>query len=103
MKIGDLDWQPTLNTKLILCPLMAAMTYIEKKQDFRRKLPSLLEEHGCSKELARPLTVPASVVDELLSSSRPRLSFSSYKMRNQHLIYRRYWEDLVRDRLITAH
>ncbi|XP_024859111.1 serine/threonine-protein kinase PLK1 isoform X2 [Kryptolebias marmoratus] len=37
------------HTKLILCPLMAAVTYIDEKRDFRTYKLSLLEEFGCSK------------------------------------------------------
>ncbi|XP_070269769.1 serine/threonine-protein kinase PLK1 isoform X2 [Myotis yumanensis] len=56
------------HTKLILCPLMAAVTYINEKRDFRTYRLSLLEEFGCSKELASRLRYARTMVDKLLSS-----------------------------------
>ncbi|XP_051820691.1 serine/threonine-protein kinase PLK1 [Antechinus flavipes] len=56
------------HTKLILCPLMAAVTYIDEKRDFRTYKLSLLEEHGCCKELASRLRYARTMVDKLLSS-----------------------------------
>uniref|UniRef100_A0A8D1YVG9 Serine/threonine-protein kinase PLK n=1 Tax=Sus scrofa TaxID=9823 RepID=A0A8D1YVG9_PIG len=56
------------HTKLILCPLMAAVTYIDEKRDFRTYRLSLLEEFGCSKELASRLRYARTMVDKLLSS-----------------------------------
>ncbi|XP_006892749.1 PREDICTED: serine/threonine-protein kinase PLK1 [Elephantulus edwardii] len=56
------------HTKLILCPLMAAVTYINEKRDFRTYRLSLLEEYGCSKELASRLRYAHTMVDKLLSS-----------------------------------
>ncbi|TKC46548.1 serine/threonine-protein kinase PLK1 [Monodon monoceros] len=56
------------HTKLILCPLMAAVTYIDEKRDFRTYRLSLLEEYGCSKELASRLRYARTMVDKLLSS-----------------------------------
>ncbi|KAG7257550.1 hypothetical protein CRUP_008865 [Coryphaenoides rupestris] len=40
------------HTKLILCPLMGAVTYIDEKCEFHTYKMSLLEEFGCTKELA---------------------------------------------------
>ncbi|CAD7683656.1 unnamed protein product [Nyctereutes procyonoides] len=56
------------HTKLILCPLMAAVTYIDERRDFRTYRLSLLEEYGCSKELASRLRYARTMVDKLLSS-----------------------------------
>ncbi|KAK7813016.1 hypothetical protein U0070_021775 [Myodes glareolus] len=56
------------HTKLILCPLMAAVTYIDEKRDFRTYRLSLLEEYGCCKELASQLRYARTMVDKLLSS-----------------------------------
>nr|6GY2_A Chain A, Serine/threonine-protein kinase PLK1 [Homo sapiens]6GY2_B Chain B, Serine/threonine-protein kinase PLK1 [Homo sapiens] len=56
------------HTKLILCPLMAAVTYIDEKRDFRTYRLSLLEEYGCCKELASRLRYARTMVDKLLSS-----------------------------------
>lgn len=56
------------HTKLILCPLMAAVTYINEKRDFRTYRLSLLEEYGCSRELASRLRYARTMVDKLLGS-----------------------------------
>ncbi|KAL1773020.1 serine serine/threonine-protein kinase PLK1 [Sigmodon hispidus] len=55
------------HTKLILCPLMAAVTYIDER-DFRTYRLSHLEEYGCCKELASRLLYARTMVDKLLSS-----------------------------------
>lgn len=47
---------------------MAAVTYIDEKRDFRTYRLSLLEEYGCSKELASRLRYARAMVDKLLSS-----------------------------------
>ncbi|XP_022382219.1 serine/threonine-protein kinase PLK1 isoform X1 [Enhydra lutris kenyoni] len=67
------------HTKLILCPLMAAVTYIDERRDFRTYRLSLLEEYGCSKELASRLRYARTMVDKLLSSrsAASRLKASS--------------------------
>ncbi|NXL42579.1 PLK1 kinase, partial [Podilymbus podiceps] len=56
------------HTKVILCPLMAAVTYIDEKRDFRTYKLSLIEEHGCCKELASRLRYAQTMVEKLLSS-----------------------------------
>lgn len=56
------------HTKLILCPLMAAVTYIDEKRDFRTYKLSLLEEFGCSKELASRIRYAKLMVEKLLES-----------------------------------
>ncbi|XP_059108402.1 serine/threonine-protein kinase PLK1-like [Peromyscus eremicus] len=56
------------HTKLILCPMMAAVTCISKNQDFHTYCLSLLEEYGCCEELGRQLCYAHTMVDRLLSS-----------------------------------
>uniref|UniRef100_A0A8C8E585 Serine/threonine-protein kinase PLK n=1 Tax=Otus sunia TaxID=257818 RepID=A0A8C8E585_9STRI len=56
------------HTKVILCPLMAAVTYIDEKRDFRTYKLSLIEEHGCCKELASRLRYARTMVEKLLGS-----------------------------------
>ncbi|CAJ1054028.1 serine/threonine-protein kinase PLK1 [Xyrichtys novacula] len=56
------------HTKLILCPLMGAVTYIDEKRDFRTYKLSLLEEFGCSKELAGRIRYAKLMVEKLLDS-----------------------------------
>ena len=55
------------HTKLILCPLMSAVTYIDEKRDFRTYKLSLLEEFGCSTELASRLRYARLMVERLLA------------------------------------
>ncbi|XP_033986297.1 serine/threonine-protein kinase PLK1 [Trematomus bernacchii] len=56
------------HTKLILCPLMNAVTYIDEKREFRTYKLSLLEEFGCTKELASRLRYAKLMVEKLLHS-----------------------------------
>lgn len=56
------------HTKLILCPLMSAVTYIDEKREFRTYRMSLLEEFGCSKELASRVRYAKLMVEKLLDS-----------------------------------
>nr|XP_020478474.1 serine/threonine-protein kinase PLK1 isoform X2 [Monopterus albus] len=56
------------HTKLILCPLMAAVTYIDEKRDFHTYKLSLLEEFGCSKDLASRLRYAKLMVEKLLAN-----------------------------------
>ncbi|XP_071976203.1 serine/threonine-protein kinase PLK1 [Engystomops pustulosus] len=53
------------HTKLILCPLMAAVSYIDEKREFRTYKLSLIEEFGCSKELASRLRYARTMVEKL--------------------------------------
>lgn len=39
------------HTKIILCPLMQAVTYIDLEKNFRTFRFSTIEEHGCDKKL----------------------------------------------------
>ncbi|KAL8603817.1 Serine/threonine-protein kinase plk1 [Nucella lapillus] len=56
------------HTKLILCPLMAAATYIdEKRQTYTFRL-NLIEQYGCSKDVASRLRYARTMVERLLSS-----------------------------------
>ncbi|XP_061456190.1 serine/threonine-protein kinase PLK1 [Rhineura floridana] len=55
------------HTKVILCPLMAAVTYINEKREFRTYKLTLVEEFGCCKELASRLRYARTMVEKLLS------------------------------------
>ncbi|XP_064815117.1 serine/threonine-protein kinase PLK1-like isoform X1 [Oncorhynchus masou masou] len=61
------------HTKLILCPLMGAVSFIDEKRDFRTYKMSLIEEFGCCKELASRMRYARLMVAKLLSckSSMP--------------------------------
>ncbi|XP_063050204.1 serine/threonine-protein kinase PLK1-like [Engraulis encrasicolus] len=58
------------HTKVILCPLMGAVTYIDKQCECRTYRLSLLEEFGCSKELAGHLRFAHNMVKKLLARKR---------------------------------
>ncbi|XP_077428247.1 serine/threonine-protein kinase PLK1 [Vanacampus margaritifer] len=58
------------HTKLILCPLMSAVTYIDERRDFRTYKLSLLEEFGCSKELFSRIRYAKLMVERLMDNSK---------------------------------
>jgi polo-like kinase 1 len=67
------------HTKVILCPLMGAVTYIDNSRDAHTYRLPLLEKHGCCTELASRLQYAKTMVERLLaakssstSSSRPK-------------------------------
>uniref|UniRef100_A0A8C9SJQ7 Serine/threonine-protein kinase PLK n=1 Tax=Scleropages formosus TaxID=113540 RepID=A0A8C9SJQ7_SCLFO len=55
------------HTKLILCPLMAAVTYIDEQREFRTYRLSMIEEYGCCQELASRLRYARTMVEKLLA------------------------------------
>lgn len=55
------------HTKLILCPLMGAVTYINEKREFCTYKMSLIEEYGCCKELASRVRYARSMVEKLMA------------------------------------
>ncbi|XP_067859134.1 serine/threonine-protein kinase PLK1 [Heptranchias perlo] len=56
------------HTKIILCPLMNAVTYIDEKREFHTFKMSLMEEHGCCKELASRVRYARTMVEKLLNT-----------------------------------
>ncbi|NP_998844.1 serine/threonine-protein kinase PLK1 [Xenopus tropicalis] len=56
------------HTKIILCPLMAAVSYIDEKREFHTYKLSLIQEFGCCKELASRLRYARTMVEKLQSS-----------------------------------
>ncbi|GMS95778.1 hypothetical protein PENTCL1PPCAC_17953, partial [Pristionchus entomophagus] len=60
--------------KVIVCPLMGAVSFIDAEQNFRVLKFSLIEQHGCTKELYTRLRYAKTMCERLLthsSSSRP--------------------------------
>ncbi|XP_062392976.1 serine/threonine-protein kinase PLK1 [Sardina pilchardus] len=53
------------HTKVILCPLMGAVTYIDERREFRTFRMSVMEEFGCSRELASRLRYARNMVEKL--------------------------------------
>ncbi|BFZ04092.1 hypothetical protein BsWGS_07131 [Bradybaena similaris] len=69
------------HTKVIVCPLMAAVTYIDEKREFRTYRLNFIEKYGCSRDLASRLRYARTMVERLLnsksaSSSRPKSAAS---------------------------
>ncbi|XP_007903972.1 serine/threonine-protein kinase PLK1 [Callorhinchus milii] len=56
------------HTKIILCPLMNAVTYINERREFHTFKMSLIEEHGCCRELASRLRYARSMVEKLMAT-----------------------------------
>ena len=55
------------HTKLILCPHMGAVTYINEKRDFRTFRFNLIEKHGCTDAVATRLKYARDVTEKLLT------------------------------------
>lgn len=56
------------HTKIILCPLMAAVTYIDEKREFHTFRMNLIEQYGCTKDLSSRLRYARTMVERLLTS-----------------------------------
>ncbi|XP_033639138.1 serine/threonine-protein kinase PLK1-like [Asterias rubens] len=59
------------HTKVILCPLMAAVTYVDENRQFRTFRLSLIEKFGCCKELASRLHYARIMTERLLAPKVP--------------------------------
>ncbi|XP_038053272.1 serine/threonine-protein kinase PLK1-like [Patiria miniata] len=55
------------HTKIILCPLMGAVTYIDETRQFHTYRLSLIEKYGCCKELASRLQYARIMTERLLA------------------------------------
>ncbi|XP_072162806.1 serine/threonine-protein kinase PLK1-like [Diadema setosum] len=53
------------HTKIILCPLMGAVTYIDQKRNFRTYRLNLLEKHGCTGDLNTRLDYALTMVQKM--------------------------------------
>lgn len=60
------------HTKLIMCPLMGAVTYFDENRGFRTYRFNLIEQFGCCKELAIRLRYAREAVDKLKATIKPR-------------------------------
>ncbi|CAK8671148.1 serine/threonine-protein kinase PLK1-like [Clavelina lepadiformis] len=56
------------HTKVILCPLMGAVTYIDPSKRFLTFRLSQLETHGCIRELAHRLRYARTMLEKLINS-----------------------------------
>merc|ERR1719370_1941573 len=58
------------HTKVILCPLMGAVTYIDEMKQHRTFRFDLIKEHGCSEELGTRLKYVLEKVETMINSSK---------------------------------
>ncbi|GBP13008.1 hypothetical protein EVAR_79342_1 [Eumeta japonica] len=56
------------HTKIILCPLMQAVTYIDMEKNFRTFRFSTIEEHGCDKKLFNNLSYALEKLNSILAN-----------------------------------
>lgn len=56
------------HTKIIVCPLMGAVTYIDEKRDYRTFKFSLIERYGCTKEVFTRLKYAKTIVERIQQS-----------------------------------
>jgi len=56
------------HTKVILCPLMAAVTYIDDQRVVRTYRLPLIEKFGCSKELSSRLAYARAMCERMAAS-----------------------------------
>ncbi|XP_042242944.1 serine/threonine-protein kinase PLK1-like isoform X2 [Homarus americanus] len=69
------------HTKIILCPLMGAVTYIDEKRNFRTYRLASLEKYGCRPDLANRLRYARNMIQKFLvtksSTTKPSSASSS--------------------------
>lgn len=68
------------HSKVILCPLMGAVTYINDKRNFRTYKLDLLEKYGCQADLANRLRYARNMIQKLMvtkSTSSTKSSMGS--------------------------
>ncbi|XP_029164581.1 serine/threonine-protein kinase polo isoform X2 [Nylanderia fulva] len=58
------------HAKIIMCPLMAAVTYIDHDKNFRTYRFQTIQEHGCSKGLAKNLMYAYEKIGLMLANSQ---------------------------------
>ena len=56
------------HTKVILCPLMGAVTYINEHREIRTYRLPALEQCGCSKQLFTRIKYAKSMIDRILAA-----------------------------------
>lgn len=62
------------HTKLVICPLMSAVSYIDESKNFRTFKLNMIERFGCSKDICNRLRYAKTMVERLiekLDSSTP--------------------------------
>lgn len=56
------------HTKIIVCPIMGAVTYIDERRDYRTFKLSLIEKFGCNKEIFTRLKYAKTIVERIMTS-----------------------------------
>ncbi|CAF0819914.1 unnamed protein product [Didymodactylos carnosus] len=56
------------HTKVVLCPLMSAVTYINEHREIRTYRLQLLERYGCTKQLYTRVKYAKSMIDRILTA-----------------------------------
>ncbi|XP_071547692.1 serine/threonine-protein kinase PLK1 [Panulirus ornatus] len=73
------------HTKIMLCPLMGAVTYIDEKRNFRTYRMTGLEKYGCRPDLANRLRYARNMIQKLMvTKSSNAKSASSSSTTTQH-------------------
>jgi polo-like kinase 1 len=54
------------HTKVIICPLMSAISYIDENKTFRTYRLPLIEHYGCSKDLHSRLRYAKTMTERLI-------------------------------------
>lgn len=62
------------HTKIILCPRMGAVSYIDETAQFRTFRLSEIEKVGCSKELATRLEYARAMVERLITAGGAKIA-----------------------------
>ena len=68
------------HTKIIICPLMSAVSYISEDKSFRNFRLPLIERHGCSKELYSRLRYAKTMTERLIA----KMDSQSSKVSTEH-------------------
>ncbi|XP_063614525.1 serine/threonine-protein kinase PLK1-like [Penaeus indicus] len=74
------------HTKIILCPLMGAVTYIDEKRNFKTYRLASLEKYGCRPDLANRMRYARNMIQKLMvtKSSTTKSSTASSSAAAQH-------------------
>uniref|UniRef100_A0A6A7G3C6 Serine/threonine-protein kinase PLK n=2 Tax=Hirondellea gigas TaxID=1518452 RepID=A0A6A7G3C6_9CRUS len=65
------------HTKIILCPLMGAVTYIDEKKNFRTFKLDRIQQHGCNADLASRLKYACNMMQKMMLTRYTSESVSS--------------------------
>lgn len=55
------------HTKMIICPLMSAVSYIDESKNFRTFKLSMIERYGCTKDICNRLRYAKTMCERLIA------------------------------------